>query len=338
MALIFYIFKRFFKYFFLINILSTFLFNFIEFFEKIVRVKIASTGTILHFILLNLLPSFFSNFPLSSWLATCLLLKELAQQNEFEIFQLLNINPTRLFKLFFILGIILSATSFVGKEYISLNLLNETEHFKLEKFKQNSTQIVLNKWLILPDNKLLFFQSVNLKNNIGSNFILIHMSDEFEIQKTIFSKKFEINSKINNIFIENYSIIQSENNNLKEEKNLNLNLPSFFSQLKLNLKIQTLFNVLQSIITQKNLLPYNIWYDLLMQFFKRILFHLQVIIFPLLTLCLFFILPYDNKYKWLLILTPYPLVLSLLALSEVFAYIFLIFIIFVMHKKLEKSY
>ncbi|MFA5075071.1 MAG: LptF/LptG family permease [Candidatus Babeliales bacterium] len=338
MVLASYIFKRFFKYFFLINILSTFLFNFIEFFEKIVRVKIASTGTILHFILLNLLPSFFSNFPLSSWLATCLLLKELAQQNEFEVFQILNIKPGQLFKLFLTLGIILSAISFVGKEYISLNLLNKTEHFKLEKFKQNSTQIVLNKWLILPQNILCFFQSLDLKNNTGSSLLLLYMSDKFEIQKTIFSKDFEINPKINNFYIKNCSIIQPENNNLIEEKNLNLNLPSFFSQLKLNLKIQTLFNILQSLITQKNLLPKHIWYDLLLQFIKRILFHLQVIIFPLLTLCLFFILPYDNKYKWLLILIPYPLILLCLALSEIFSYPVLIFFIFFLKKKLEKSY
>jgi len=185
MVLALYFFKRFFKYFLVINIALTLLFNFIEFFEKIVRVKHATITTILHFIALNFVPSFFETFAISCWLATCLLIKEFSQHNEWESFQILNINHKKLFNLFFMAGAILTVCSFIGKEKISLDLLNKSEKFKLEKLKQTSNQKITTKWLKLSDEIICYFGFLDLEANQGNDLILLYMSPDFEIEKTI---------------------------------------------------------------------------------------------------------------------------------------------------------
>ena len=76
-----YLLKRFFKYLILINSILVILFNAIDFFEKFIRIKDAVITDIFHTILLNIIPSFFDTLPLSCWLATALLIKELHQQN-----------------------------------------------------------------------------------------------------------------------------------------------------------------------------------------------------------------------------------------------------------------
>ncbi|MFH1461846.1 MAG: LptF/LptG family permease [bacterium] len=193
-----YILSRFFKYLFTINIALTFLFNFIEFFEKTIRIKHATISTILHYIMLNLPPSFFQNLNVSIWLATCLLLKEFAEQNEWETFKILNINYQKLFHLFLYTGIIISLFAFIGKENLTLPLLNESEKFKFEKLKQTSFQKIHNKWLELKttDNKYLktfsFFQFLDLKENTGTNLILININKDFKVEKIISSKKFKV--------------------------------------------------------------------------------------------------------------------------------------------------
>ena len=87
MVLAKYFIKRFLKYFLLINIGITFLFNFIEFFEKIIRVKSATIPHIIKFIALQIPHTFFENFPISCWLASGLFIKEIIQHNEWEALQ-----------------------------------------------------------------------------------------------------------------------------------------------------------------------------------------------------------------------------------------------------------
>ncbi|MBD3273427.1 LptF/LptG family permease, partial [Candidatus Dependentiae bacterium] len=154
-----YIIKRFFKYLFIINISLTLLFNFIEFFEKIVRVKHATISMILKFIALNIPSSFFETLSISCWLATCLLIKEFAEQNEWDTFKILNINYNKLFKLFLFAGIITAIFAFIGREQLTLKLQNKSEKFKFEKLKQNSYQKIYNKWLEIKSKNKKYFKT-----------------------------------------------------------------------------------------------------------------------------------------------------------------------------------
>jgi lipopolysaccharide export LptBFGC system permease protein LptF len=351
MVLAIYFFKRFFTYLFSINISLTLLFNFIEFFEKIARVKHATTNTILHFIFLNIVPSFFETLPISCWLATCLLLKEFIQQNEWETLQILNIGTKKLFNLFFIAGTILALTSFIGKEKIVLPLTNKSEKFKLEKLKQGSLQKVLNKWFILTqpnsDNHLFCnFSILDMATNKGKNLLLIYMTPNFEIEKTLNSLAFEFNPEKQNLKISDGIIISSKKKSQLKIENYMLELPSFFSQLQLNLETPSIQLLFHNLIYGKKVLPSDLWDDLLAQLLQRILLHFQIIIYPLLTLCLFLLFPYNPLCKWVLILLPYPIItllnittgLSNNVWNVLLPYLTLMLVIFLFKKRLVKTF
>lgn len=338
MVLAKYFFKRFFKYLFITNISLTLLFNFIEFFEKLIRVKHATITMILEFILLYIPPSFFDTLPLSCWLATCLLIKELVQQNEWQILKILNVNINQIFKLFLLIGITSATFSFVGKELLTLNLLNKAEQFRLEKFKQRSTQKILNKWIILSDeNSFCHIGYLNLKNNTGKDLTLIYMSPTFEIDKIITSKNFKVDTK-------NQTLL------LLDKNNETISVPTLFPQLKLNNTVPTINFLIKNVVLNKSLLPQNVWNDLLLQLLKRLFIHIQVLFYPILTFCLFFLLPFNSRKNWLLMLLPYPLLttidilISFLvskgipAILAISPYILLIILIFMFKKKLEKSF
>lgn len=349
-----YILKHFFKYIVTINIAITFLFNFIEFFEKIVRVKHATLNMVLHFIALNIPSSFLDNMNLSIWLSSCLLLKEFAEQNEWETFKILNVNYIRLSKLFLFVGIITSIITFTIKENITLRLFNQAEKYKFEKLKQISRQKIHNKWLELKTQKntfriFSFFQLLDLKKNIGENLILIDINQNFELKKIINSQSFKINTKDKILILEKAIILDPKTNKQKIIINKTFKFPSFFSQLQLNDFIPPLYLLTKNIIYEKRILPKNIWYDLIIQLFKRLFFYLQIIIYPILTLFLFFIFEDRNKYKWLSIFLPYPimilidLIVNFLSNQNfnpifiLFPYIALLLFIFFYQKNLQKT-
>jgi lipopolysaccharide export LptBFGC system permease protein LptF len=351
-----YFFKRFFKYLLLINSAFTLLFNFIEFFEKFIRAKHVATSVILKFVCLNTPPSFFENIPVSSWLATCLIIKEFAQQNEWEILQILSINYKKLFNLFLLSGFITMCFCFIGKEKVTLELANKAEKFKLEKFKQNSQQKILNKWLTLStqsqtENKTIFlyFTILDLKTNLGSGLTLIYMTPKFEIESVLTANDFEILPQEQKIFIPEGTSIEIENKIHEKIKAKFLEIPSLFSQLQLNISIPSLFFLAKNLISEKKILPSEIWNDLLAQLLKKLFFHLQVLLYPLLTLCLFLLFFHLPRQKWLFIFLPYPLftLINIIvdtlsqkgynSLFTIIPYLLLLLAILLCKKKLEKS-
>lgn len=357
-----YFLKRFFKYLFIINISLTFLFNFIEFFEKIVRVKHATIGMILHFITLNIPSSFFLNLNVSCWLTTCLLIKEFAEQNEWETFKILNINYYKLFKLFLFAGLITAAFTFVGKEKLTLSLHNKSEKFKFEKLKQTSYQKIYNKWLELKSSKeavniknnscfkkFSFFQFLDLKENKGYNLILININNDFEIENITSADTFKISPFEKHIFMKKAVQINTKENTQKIQRNEILYLPSFFSQLQLSNFIPPLSLIFKNIIFEKKFLPKNVWYDFISELLKRLFFYLQTMLYPVLTLCFFLLFEHHKKYKWASIFLPYPIIILSDLMVDFFAnqnflpiflflpYLLIILFIFFYKKKLAKN-
>jgi len=182
-----YILTRFFANVFLINIGFTLLFNLIEFFEKMVRVQQTTTETILYFILLNLVPSFFENLPVASWLGSCMTIMQMEQQNEWEILQLLNIKLNKVFRLILIAGIALSIVSFVGKELITETMAKRAQQFKFAQFKQNRHKKLFNQWFALNHNRFSHFGYLDLQTNTGESLSIIELSPQFKIKKITFA-------------------------------------------------------------------------------------------------------------------------------------------------------
>lgn len=356
MVLIRYFFKRFFSYFIVINVSFTLLFNLIEFFEKLVRANQVSITTILHFIALNIPTSFFENFAISTWLATCLLIKELAQQNEWEALNILTISNKKVFSILLYIGIILSIISFVGKEKLILTLWNKAETFKIEKLKQSSQQKLVNKWIILPQdsfkhkNVFCFFQFLDLQKNTGTGLILLYMNEHFQIEKTLQSTSFYTYTQKKQIHIPEGITIETNNSTQKKIQHKTIFMPSFFSQLQLGLKIPTLSIITKNLISGKNILPDIVLNNLLLQLLTRIISHIHVFIYPLLTFLLFALFAPYKRYRWCAILLPYPFITFLdiainfiiqkgfTAWFIVWIYLIFVFLIFLLKKKLEKSH
>ena len=316
MILLKYFLKRFFKYLFLINSLLVLLFNSIDFFEKFIRIKDVQTIDILKTIILSLLPSFFEYLPLSCWLATILLIRELNQQHEWNIFPILNIKTQKILNLFFAATVFLTVFSFLGNEQIAHPLLHKAERFKQEKLKKKNNQKVVNKWFALNNNTFCYFNILDLKLKQGTGLIILYLDSNFSTEKIISSQNFKINKSDKNLVLKKSNIITHKNNEQIVIENQKIYLPSFFTQIKIFNEQNSLKQVSKTLIYSRNIIPDKSWNELFHNFLKRILFYLQLILYPLLTLCLFFIPFRINRYKWLLILLPYPTLTLLIAVSD----------------------
>ncbi|MFH1643647.1 MAG: LptF/LptG family permease [bacterium] len=316
MILVKYILKRFFKYLILVNLILVILFNSIDFFEKFIRLTNVSILDIFYTIALGLIPSFFENLAISCWLATALLIKELQQQNEWETFPLLNIHYKKFLNLFLVTGIFLGLFNFLGKEGLANPFMVKSEQFKKEKLKKRSDHKIINKWMYLNNNTFCYFNVLDLKEKIGSDLILINLNTDFSTQKILISPIFKISQKKKQIFISKGIEIYPQTNEQIKIENIHVVLDCFFTQIQILSEQNSLNQILKTLLASKNIIPENSWNELFLLFLKRLLFHLQFILFPLLTLCFFFI-PFNLKnYKWILILTPYPLLTLLTAITD----------------------
>lgn len=311
-----YLFTRFFKYLITINLFFVFLFNFIEFFEKLLRVKHSTVYDILHFLWLNLAPSFFEQLPISCWLATCLLLRELYQQQEFESMLLLGLNLRTIFKIFAYMGISIALVSFTVNEFFVTPLTFKAEQYKMEHFKQISTQRLINKWLMLEQNTYCYFSMLNVQTQEGADLFLLTMSPQSTIRSTISAPQFFMDTKQQLLKIPQGKMFNIETNQQSNITDITLKQPGFFSQIKIHHEVPSIINLTKNIIISSNIIPSSIRNDLLGQLIKRIFFYLLLIIYPLLTFGLFALAWRQELYRWVTILLPYPLLTASALLAE----------------------
>jgi len=311
-----YFLNRFLRYFVLMDLLLGFLFNFIEFFEKLTHVKSAQVQTILHFVSLNLIPSFFDLMPISAWLAAILIIRELSQQNEFEIMQILSIGHKKLFKLFAISGLCAAMICFAGRETFVSTLAAKSEKFKTEKLKNQPNQILLNKWIPIGDNTFCFLGSLNLETNIGKNFLILQMSPFFDIKKTIAADAFCLNPKVQYIEMESGSICEIESNKQTVFKKYSLQMPSFFGNLRFIEEKNNLLSISRELIFFKNIVSEDTYNELLYKFLKHLFVYLEIILYPLLVLGLFVTFLKRSYFCWLSVFMPYPLIILASTISD----------------------
>ena len=118
-----------------IVLLLAVLFNFIEFFEKLARVKQASVEQIFQFLGLNFLPSAFDVMPVSVWLATLFVLRELTMQQSWDFLQLIGFIPRKLTVLLMTLTVGLMLGVGLMRESFVLEMAQTPEQYKYAHFK-----------------------------------------------------------------------------------------------------------------------------------------------------------------------------------------------------------
>lgn len=321
MILFRYITKRLLLTSFSINIGLTLLFNLIEFFEKMVRANQATSYTILYFILLNMIPSFFDNLAISTWLGSCMVIKEMYQQNEWETLQLLNVKISSIFLLVAITGIGLATCSFVGKEIITEKIAHRAQTFKLQQFKNNRHQKLFNQWFTLNEKLFCHFNFLDTRKSKGTQLSLIEVSPTFNITRITTAQKFLLDQEQKKIIVPQGIVTIPENKNRHSPHqeavtNTQFTLPSFFTQLHIQGIAPPLKQLFHAILFDNNSLPKHVYHQLLYLFLTQVLAHLLILLLPLLTFTLFFLFPYHSYYRWIAIFLPYPLFSLLNTLTD----------------------
>ncbi len=302
--------QRFLTFVVIISILLAFLFNFVEFFEKLLRVRHVQVITIAHFLWLNFIPSLFDLLPVAVWLATCLLLKELDQRNEWELLQLLTFIPKRLITFLLAMGLLVSIFTVVVYENFVSDLAFQAAHFKQEKLKQATAQCVVDKWLELDAHQLCYVGFLDLQAQQGSEIMLLFMNPTFELLKIIKAPSFFLDPKTNSVHLQRgrvFEISQAQESTFGE---LDVVVPSFFSQMCIECDVPTLYSGAKKLVLYRSLLPPAVYNDLLAKLLGRIGFYLQILLYPLLTLCLFLSLR-GAVTRWIGALVAYPLFLMI---------------------------
>ncbi len=308
MVLARYLFKRYFVYLCSISLVLTLLFNVIEFFEKLVRVSHTSVPTILHFIALNFVPAFSDLLPITAWIAACLVIREFEFQGEWQTLFLLGVGYKKLVGLFFAIGMCVLIGGSLFHEMVSLPLSSRMEQFKIKHFKKGSPNKIFSKWYQLDDRHFCYFDMLDWHNKHGKNLLLIQLSSEFELQEIIQAQHFQLKPCRKELALFS-GVVTGIDEEVFEKKIVTM--PSFFIQVPQSLQIPSLTSLMQKTFLFARVMSYDMHRELVFTTLKRVFFYLQMLIYPLLSFLLFFVVYGRGYYKWLLIITPYPVIMFL---------------------------
>lgn len=312
MIIFWYLTRSFCSYVAIISVLMAFLYNFIEFFEKLVRVKHTTIYEILYFVGLNFIPGIFDFLPIAIWLATCLILKELLQRNEWDLLQFLSFIPFRLCAFIGVMGLGISITALYMHESIVATLVFRAERFKQEHFKEAvGQQQIINRWFELEQGLFCYMNILDLKTNQGKNLLLIQMSPQFEIQKLIRASNFSVDPKRSELYLSTIDVFDQQSAGFCQIERQTWILPGLFSQIGINFQVLTLQSVIYHLLFHSKFLPIGMYRDLLGQMCKKIAYSLQLFLYPLLTITLFLAMAYFPYIRWIAAFLAYPIMLMI---------------------------
>ena len=315
MVIFTYLARRFAGYVFVTSFLLAFLFNFIEFFEKLVRVKHTTVATILEFLRLNFLPSLIDGMPIALWLATCLLLKELMQHNEWELLQIISFVPKRFFVFTVTMGLLFGTAVLVVRESTVADLAARAERFKHEKFKQERVQKIIGRWVELSAHQFAYFNVLDLDQMTGLDLLVVTMRPNFELERIVTAPTFTIDPTNCTVLAQQAKVVAMDHPEAVAFDQLTFHTPALLPQLKMSLEAPTLHNLGRKIILYQDVLPIGVYKELLYAFLMRLICYLQLLLYPALTFCLFMLVT-NAIGRWALALAPYPLFMLLGVVSD----------------------
>lgn len=310
MTLAWYITRRFVAAWLGLTLLLGLLFSFIEFFEKLARVKQTTVQAILHFLGLNLAPTLVGLLPVGLWLATLVLLRELSTGSSWDFYRMLGFVPRQFARLLCVIIAISMVTVLVVRECVVLPLGVRAERFKQEQFKRiSANQQLLNRWFELAPGNYCFVGDYDVQTGRGHEFLLVSMSPGYELQEVVRASSFMASGYDGLVSLHDQVISLG---GMYPEKQLTRELPALATQLRLQQETQNIFQVVKNIAFRQYLSTGSIilLYRLLLQ---ALLFYLGFFLYPLMTL-LFFMWCSRGRFFWLRwvgALVPYPVLVGL---------------------------
>ncbi|MFA6527148.1 MAG: LptF/LptG family permease [Candidatus Babeliales bacterium] len=305
-----YIFRRFFAYVGWTTLLLALIFALIELCEKMVRAQQVGVWAVVQLVGFNFIPSFFDIMPLASWIATLFFIKELYQQDEWTTVSILSISQKTILRIFFAAGLMLCCIHAIARETIALPCTAKAERFKQEVFKKQTPRTLLHQWLMLDATTLCHYNVLDTKKMTGSGLLIISMTAAgFIAKQTVTAPRFHLDQAHQSITLPEGVSFNTQTGQSTPIAPTTMHLPSFFSQLNITTEPPLLKNIMRHLIYNKNILPESVKNDLLAKLFKQLSASLLLLIYPLLTLCLFFLAATRKPLLAVLPLLPYPLLL-----------------------------
>lgn len=149
------------RYFFTLNSALVLLYFCIELCEKLMRKDTCSTATIFITTATQLIPNFFARIPLSSWLATCLILKTLDQTHAPMNLASIGIPPERIMRSIYILGIGIGFFYCIGTE----STIAYYQRIVIQQRQSQTTRQKTPTWHALTPRMFITYKSYNPINN-----------------------------------------------------------------------------------------------------------------------------------------------------------------------------
>ncbi len=280
------------------------------------RVAGSTMLQIAHFSALNTLPTYFDYLPLSAWLATCLLIKEMIALHEWDTLTMLSISKKTILKLFLYAGLGLTLFSFLGKELVVHDLMVKAEQYRATTFKQHRQHTIMNRWFMISDRHFFYSSFIDTKRGMGKNLLYLTFDKNFSLQTTLSAPSFTIDTTNKKIIIKRASIFDAQAQSEKTTSRVELDLPNLFPQIKMQARPASLRFLVQSLFVHSSLFPSSLSHQLYREFLKRILWHVQLLILPALVFLFFSMSFLALHYRWLLMLGLYPVMVVGIAFAD----------------------
>ncbi|MCB9493191.1 MAG: hypothetical protein H6679_02870 [Epsilonproteobacteria bacterium] len=308
MVLISYLSRRFSAYFLTFSLLLAVLVNFVEFVEKVVRTDSASLTDIAYFVGINFVVSLFDLAPQASWLATFFLLRELASQHEWDVLNLVGLTPQKCMAYVFGAGLLLAGGIAVVKEVWIVPLASHAQRYKLETFKQQSVDAIVDRWLMFDDGVFGHVGSFDFRTGQGTNLLLLYVDDVFLLKKIITAPTFNFGNDADALLVQQARLYDQASGQHSQLVEQTIMLQGFLPQLKADVQVPTLANLLGCVFGQGMHVPWNVRNELLYAALKRIVEYMHLILYPLLTFVLFALFVGSAQRSWFVLFIPYFLI------------------------------
>ncbi|QQR49719.1 LptF/LptG family permease [bacterium] len=302
-----YFYRLFFTTFFGISVVLSLLYNFIEFFEKLLSVQHATFSQIVYFTSLNMVPTFARMWPVACWLTTCMVVRELWQRGEWQTLQLLGVERARLLRTFFGVGLVMLAIAVPLYEVGVLTAVDRAEKFRKETFKGGVAGRLIATWLMLDEHLFCYIGFLEPTAS-GKDIILVYRNADGSLAKLLTAPTFSLDYELEQLTLHDGQYFVATSCEQKILLNETLSLPSLFLRLSMQHEQPSLFILLQRLFFYRDLLAFDAWHALLAAMIERLLFYLQIACFPFLTAGIFIICQRYVYAKWFAILLIYPII------------------------------
>jgi hypothetical protein len=306
-----YFLKRYLSFFFILTFILAFIFNLIEFFEKLMRVANVDKQVIFHFICLNFLPSFSDLMPVGSWLASGLLLWELHQRHEWDTLFMIAVSYKTLLKLFVLGGFFMMISAFFIHEFLVLPLTAQSMRFKRERLRHGQQSKLINKSFMIKNDLFCSIGLLDIDAGIGYDFLLVSLSECFDIKRVISSPCFEMDITKKVLTLMQGTIFTRNDQSTVSLHEKKIKLPGFFVKLLMHDEAPLLINLIKIVFMQRAFLSQEIVDELWYLILQRIFFYFQILIYSILCFVVFALAENLGFYRWPLLITPYLVVTAL---------------------------